>query len=74
MPNVGVLIAGETNQILDKEHQTNLPGIVGWNLIQLSHNMFIEKYGTTGFDSFICPEEVNPLLYSQFSFFHYSDI
>ena len=27
--NVGVLIAEEPNQVLDKEHQTNVPGIVG---------------------------------------------
>ena len=31
--NVGVLITEKPNQVLDKEHQTKLPGIVGWNLI-----------------------------------------
>ena len=36
--------------------------------------MFTEKYGTTGFDSFICPEGVNPLLFSQLCVFHYSDV
>ena len=36
--------------------------------------MFIQKYGTTGFDSFICPEEVNPLLFSQLCIFHHSNI
>ena len=74
MLNVGVLIVEEPNQVLGKEHQTKLPGIVGWNLIWLSYNMFIEKYGTTGFDSFICPEGVNPLLFSQLCTFYYSDI
>ena len=74
VPNVGVLIAEEVNQVLDKEHQTKLPGIVGWNLIWLSYNMFIEKYGTTGFDSFICPEGVNPLLCSHLCILHYSDV
>ena len=74
VPNVGVLITEEPNQVLDKEHQTKLPGIVGWNLIQLSYNTFIEKYGTTGFDSFICPEGDNPLLFSQLYVFHYSDV
>ena len=33
VPKVGVLIAEEPNQVLDKKHQTRLPGIVGWNLI-----------------------------------------
>ena len=74
MPNVGVLITEKPNQALDKEHQTKLPGIVGWNLIWLSYNTFTEKYGTTGFDSFVCPERVNPLLFSQLCIFHYSDV
>ena len=63
MLNVGVLIAEEPNQVRDKEHQTKLPEIVGWNLIWLSYNTFTEKYGTTGFDSFICPKGVNPLYF-----------
>ena len=28
-PKVGILIAEEANQVLDKKHQTRLPGIVG---------------------------------------------
>ena len=69
-----MLITEEPNQVLDKEHQTKLPGIVGWSLIQLSYNTFIDKYGTPGFDSFICPEGANSLLFSQLCIFHYSDI
>ena len=33
-----VLIVQEPNQELDKEHQTKLPWIVGWNLIQLPYD------------------------------------
>ena len=72
VPNVGMLIAEEPNQVLDKNHQTRLPGIVGWNLIWLSYNVFVQKYGTTEFDSFMCPEGVNPLLFSQLCIFYYS--
>ena len=71
---VGVLIAEEPNQVLDEKHQTRLPGIIGWNLIWLSYEVFIQKYGTTGFDSFICPEGVNPLLFSQLCIFHHSNL
>ena len=71
---VGILIAEEPNQVLDKKHQTRLLGIIGWNLIQLSYDMFVQKYGTTGFDSFMCPEGVNPLLFSQLCIFYYSNI
>ena len=59
VPKVGVLIAEELNQVLDKKHQIRLPGIVGWNLIWLSYDVFVQKYGTTKFDSFMCPEGVN---------------
>ena len=41
VPKVGVLIAEEPNQVLDKKHQTRLPGIIGWNLIQLSYDVFM---------------------------------
>ena len=30
--------------------------------------------GTTGFDSFMCPEGVNPLLFSQLRVFDYSNV
>ena len=72
VPNVGVLIIDDPSQVLDKKHQTKLPGIVGWNLIQLSYFAFVEQYGATGFDSFVCPEGVNPLLFSQLCVFHHS--
>ena len=73
VPNVGVLIINDPSKVLDKKHQTKLPGIVGWNLIWLSYNMFVEQYGASGFDSFICPEGVNPLLFSQLCVFHHSN-
>ena len=74
MLKVGVLIAEEPNQVLDKKHQTRLPGIIGWNLIWPSYDVFVQKYRTTGFDSFICPKGVNPLLFSQLCIFYYSNI
>ena len=33
VPNVGFLIIDEPNRVLDKKHQTKLPGIIGWNMI-----------------------------------------
>ena len=74
VPKVGILIAEEPNQVLDKKHQTRLPGIIGWNLIWLSYDVFVQKYWTTGFDSFICPEGVNPLLFSQLCVFYHSNV
>ena len=73
VPNVGVLIVDDLTQVLDKKHQTKLPGIVGWNLIWLSYKAFVEQYGASGFDSFVCPEGVNPLLFSQLCVYHHSN-
>ena len=70
--NVGVLIVDDPSQVLDKKHQSKLPGILGWNLIWLSYKAFVEQYGASGFDSFICLEGVNPLLFSQLCVFHHS--
>ena len=58
VPNVGILILEDPSQVLDKKHQSKLPGIVGWNLIQLSYNVFVEKYGASWIDSFVCPREL----------------
>ena len=71
--NVGILVVKDLSQVLDKKHQSKLPGTVGWNLVQLSYNAFVEKYGTSGFDSFICLEGVNPLLFSQLCIYHHSN-
>ena len=71
--NVRVLIIEDPSQVLDKKHQPKLPGIVGWNLIQLSYNAFIEKYGASGLNPFVCLEGVNPLLFSQLCVFHHSN-
>ena len=71
--NVGILVVEDPSQVLDKKHQSKLPGIVGWNLVWLSYNAFIEKYGTSGFDSFACLQGVNPLLFSQLCVYHHSN-
>ena len=73
VPKVGILIVEDPSQVLDKKHQSKLPGIVGWNLIWLSYNRFVEKHGTSGCDSFVCPEGVNPLLFSQLCVDHHSN-
>ena len=69
--NVGILVVEDLSQVLDKKHQSKLPGIVGWNLVQLSYTAFVEKYGTSRFDSFVCLEGVNPLLFSQLCVYHH---
>ena len=55
MLNVYMLIIDDPSQLLDKKHQSKLPGIVGWNLVWLSYNVFVKRYGTSGFNSLTCP-------------------
>ena len=63
--NVGFLIIDERNKVLEKKHHTKLPGIIGWNLIQLMFKASRNKYGEENFNTFQCPVGVNPLLFSQ---------
>ena len=49
-----------SNQVLDKKHQTKLPGIISWNFIWLAYQAFEEK-SVAAFDSFTCLEGVGPL-------------
>ena len=49
VPNVNMLVIDDPSLVLEKRHQSKLPGIVGWNLVWLSYNMFVRKYGTLGF-------------------------
>ena len=54
VPNVGIFVIEDPSQVLDKKHQSKLPGIVGWDLVQFFYNVFVKKYGTSGFSSFTC--------------------
>ena len=56
VPNVGMLIAEEPNQVLDKKQ------------------CVCSKIWATGFNSLMCPEGVNPLLFSQLYIFYHSNI
>ena len=74
VPNVGFLIKDEPNRVLDKKHQTKLPGSIGWNLIWLTYKVFVDKYGEGKFNSFECLAGVNPLLFSQLCLYYYAEI
>ena len=43
--NVGMLVIKDPSQVLDKKHQSKLPGIVGWNLVRLSNNALSRNMG-----------------------------
>ena len=71
VPKVGVLITQEPNELLDTHHKTKLPGMVGWNLVKLAYEVFVQKYGVLCLENFDYPTGVSPLLFSQLCIFHH---
>ena len=69
--NRKTLIAQEPNKLLDTCLKTKLPGMVGWNLIKLAYEVFVQKYGVLCLENFDCPTRVSPLLFSQLFVFHH---
>ena len=41
VPRVRFLITQDPNKVLDPEHKTRLPRIVGWNLVKLAYQEFL---------------------------------
>ena len=56
------LITQNSNKVLDPEHRTRLPGIVGWILVKLAYQEFLKKYIIV-FEDCECPDRVNPLIF-----------
>ena len=70
VPKVGVLITQDPGELLDTCHKTKLP-VVGWNLLKLAYEVFVQKYGVICLENFDCPRGVSPLLFSQLCVFHH---
>ena len=71
VPKLGSLVVKDPNTLLEPQHTTQLPGIIGCNLIHLGCEEFGRQYGFECFENFQCPSSVHPVVFSQFStFFH----
>ena len=71
VPKVGVLITEEPNEPLESCHKTKLPGMVGWNLIKLTYEVFVKNYGVLYLENFDCLTGVGPLLFSQLCVYYH---
>ena len=71
VPKVGVLVTKEPNELLESCHKTKLPGVVGWNLINLAYEVFVKNYGVLCLENFDCPTGVSPLLFSHLCVYHH---
>ena len=74
VPKVGILIAEEPNQVLDKKTSDQIAWYsrMEFNLAVLQH--VCSEIQDHRFNSFMCLKGVNPLLFSQLCIFYYSNI
>ena len=71
VPKVGFLVVKDPNTLLEPQHSTQLPGVIGCNLIHLGCEEFGKLHGFECFENFQCPSSVHPVVFSQFcTFFH----
>ena len=70
----GFLVVKDPSDLLQTKEKTKLPGIIRWNLINMVYQEFIKKYPVEVFNSFQCPQNVDPLLFSQLCVYYYTDV
>ena len=72
---MGFLVVKDPNVLLEPQHNTQLPGVIGCNLIQLGCEEFGRSYGFEAFEEFRCLESVHPVVFSQLcSHYHQSKL
>ena len=71
VPHVGFLVVKDPNTLLEPQHSTQLPGVIGCNLICLGCEEFRRVYGFEAFEEFQHPPNIHPIVFSQMcSFYH----
>ena len=65
VPSVGFLVVKDPNMLLEPQYSTQLPGVIGCNLIQLGCEEFGKVFGFEAFKTFMCPKEVHLLIFAQ---------
>ena len=71
IPQVGFLVLKDPNALLESQCNTQLPGVIGCNLLQLGCEEFERVYGLEALREFHCPENISPIIFAQLcSFYH----
>ena len=65
VPSVGFLVVKDPNTVLEPQYSTQMPRVIGCNLIQLGCEEFGKVFGFDAFKTFTCPKEVHPLIFAQ---------
>ena len=63
VPHVGFLVVKDPNTLLEPQHSTQLPGVIGCNLICLGCEEFGRVYGFEAFEEFHCPPNIHPVVF-----------
>ena len=63
IPHVGFLVVKDPNTLLEPQHSTQLPGVIGCNLICLGCEEFGRVYGFKAFEEFHCPSNIHPVVF-----------
>ena len=75
IPRVGFHVVKDPNVLLEPQHNTQLPGVIGCNLIWLGCEEFKRSFRCEAFEEFHCPESVHPVVFSQLcSHYHQSKL
>ena len=75
IPWVGFLVVKDPNVLLEPQHNTQLLGVIGCNLIWLGCEEFERSFGREAFEEFCCLESVHPVVFSQLcSHYHQSKL
>ena len=72
VPKVGFLVVKDPSDSLQTQKKTKLPGIIRW--IKLAYQEFVKKYPVEVFNSFQCPQNIDPFLFSQLCVYYYTDV
>ena len=74
IPQVGFLVKKDNAQLVDsKGKSSKVPAIAGCNLIHLGMEEFIRQHGHTPLELFECPIGFDPLLFSTFCVYFYTE-
>ena len=74
IPQVGVLVKRDNAPLVDSRGKsTKLPAIAGCNLIRLGMEEFIRVHGFEPLNLFECPTGFDPLLFSTFCVYYYTE-
>ena len=64
----------DPSDLLQTKKKTKLSGNVRWNLVKLAYQEFVKKYPAEVFNGFQCPQNIDPLLFSQLCINYHTDV